>query len=72
MPSSLQQNQALLHVLPFQQSGRSSMVADNWWLTLLVLLGALCVADGKVVYVCLRSSYYLLFYRLALQSGQIV
>ena len=41
MLSSLQQNQALLHVLPFQQSGRSSMVADNWWLTLVVISRAL-------------------------------
>ena len=50
MPSSLQQNQALLQVLPFQQSGRFSMAADYWWLTLIYCASDLLLAD-------LRSRY---------------
>ena len=37
MSCSLQKKTSPLHVLPLQHSGRFSMAADNWWLTLSVL-----------------------------------
>ena len=68
MPCSLQQNLTPLHVLPFHHSGRFSMAADDWWLTLLALdhahnrtRGARRISESRVKRPMLNASAVLEF-----------